>query len=81
MPLPCCNINVEGWFTRSKYWFTAWGQGTQRLPSIIGAEQALEAILSGDQIPAPKALELGIIDEVVPSKRELLEAAIEWQGK
>lgn len=52
------------------------GQGTQRLPRIIGSRQALEAILSGDQIPAQQALELGIIDEMVPSKRELLQAAI-----
>ena len=57
------------------------GQGTQRLPRIIGAEQALEAILSGEQIPAPKALQLGIIDEMVPSKAELLNAAINLARK
>ena len=57
------------------------GQGTQRLPRIIGSEQALEAILSGDQIPAPKALELGIINEMVPSKAELIDAAIAMARK
>lgn len=38
--------------------------GTQRLPRLIGAEKALGFILSGDPIPAPQALELGIVDEV-----------------
>jgi 3-hydroxyacyl-CoA dehydrogenase len=38
--------------------------GTQRLPRLIGAEKALEFILSGDPIPGPQACELGIVDEV-----------------
>ena len=38
--------------------------GTQRLPRLIGAEKALQFILSGDPIPAPRAKELGIVDEV-----------------
>ena len=39
--------------------------GTQRLPRLIGAEQALGFILSGDPIAAPHAKELGIVDDVV----------------
>ncbi|MDH3642118.1 MAG: 3-hydroxyacyl-CoA dehydrogenase NAD-binding domain-containing protein [Gammaproteobacteria bacterium] len=39
--------------------------GTQRLPRLIGAEKALDFILSGDPIPGPQARELGIADEVV----------------
>jgi 3-hydroxyacyl-CoA dehydrogenase len=39
--------------------------GTQRLPRLIGAEQALSFILSGDPIAAPRAKELGIVDDVV----------------
>lgn len=39
--------------------------GTQRLPRLIGAEKALDFILSGDPIPGPRACELGIADEVV----------------
>jgi 3-hydroxyacyl-CoA dehydrogenase len=39
--------------------------GTQRLPRLIGAEQALQFILTGDPIPAPKAKALGIVDEVI----------------
>jgi 3-hydroxyacyl-CoA dehydrogenase len=38
--------------------------GTQRLPRLIGAEQALQFILTGDPIPAPRAKELGIVDAV-----------------
>jgi 3-hydroxyacyl-CoA dehydrogenase len=36
--------------------------GTQRLPRIVGVEAALEIITGGKQIPAKKALELGMID-------------------
>jgi len=40
--------------------------GTQRLPRLIGAQQALELILTGKQLKARKALQLGVVDEVVP---------------
>ncbi len=39
--------------------------GTQRLPRVIGVAPALDIILSGDYIPAGKARELGLLDEVV----------------
>ncbi|MBV8068061.1 MAG: enoyl-CoA hydratase/isomerase family protein [Candidatus Eremiobacteraeota bacterium] len=39
--------------------------GTQRLPRLIGARTALEFMLKGSSISAGRALELGIIDEVV----------------
>jgi len=38
--------------------------GTQRLPRVAGAENALEMIVSGRHVPAPEALEKGIVDEV-----------------
>ena len=41
--------------------------GTQRLPRLIGAEAAIEAITTGRHIPALEALELGALDEVVES--------------
>lgn len=39
--------------------------GTQRLPRLIGIENALELILTGEQISAKKAISLGLVDEVV----------------
>jgi 3-hydroxyacyl-CoA dehydrogenase len=48
--------------------------GTQRLPRLIGAERALGFILSGDPIPAPAALELGIVDAV--EEGDIVEGAI-----
>jgi 3-hydroxyacyl-CoA dehydrogenase len=48
--------------------------GTQRLPRLIGAEKALQFILSGDPIAAPKALELGIVDAV--AEGDVVEDAI-----
>jgi 3-hydroxyacyl-CoA dehydrogenase len=38
--------------------------GTQRLPRLIGARPALEFMLKGSSIPAKRALELGIVDEI-----------------
>ncbi|MEM6709325.1 MAG: 3-hydroxyacyl-CoA dehydrogenase NAD-binding domain-containing protein [Pseudomonadota bacterium] len=47
--------------------------GTQRLPRLIGAEKALNFILTGDPIPAPQATELGIVDKVIDG--DLLDGA------
>lgn len=44
--------------------------GTQRLPRLIGADAALEVIVSGEQLKAARALELGIFDAVVESDLE-----------
>ncbi len=38
--------------------------GTQRLPRLVGSEQALELLLKGAPIAAPAALEMGLIDQV-----------------
>ena len=48
--------------------------GTQRLPRLIGAEKALDFILSGDPIPGPQARELGIVDAVADG--DIVEAGI-----
>ena len=39
--------------------------GTQRLPSVVGAQKALQMIVSGDPIGADEALKVGLIDEIV----------------
>jgi 3-hydroxyacyl-CoA dehydrogenase len=38
--------------------------GTQRLPRLIGAREALAMMLSGDPVPCARAVELGIVDRV-----------------
>lgn len=48
--------------------------GTQRLPRLIGAIEALKIIVSGDPVPAEKALKLGAIDEIATG--DLTQAAV-----
>lgn len=48
--------------------------GTQRLPQLIGKGRALEMILTGGMIAAGKALEYGLVNDVV-EQEELIETA------
>lgn len=48
--------------------------GTQRLPRLVGAAKALELIATGSIIKAAKALDLGMIDEIVPEEALLTSA-------
>src|SRR5262249_19370839 len=48
--------------------------GTQRLPRIVGLGRAKEMILTGARWSAARALEVGLVSEVVPAS-ELLAAA------
>ena len=41
--------------------------GTQRLPRAIGAEKALQMIVSGDPISAGEALKHGLVKRIVPN--------------
>ena len=50
--------------------------GTQRLPRLIGTKEALDLIISGGALTSEDALDLGLIDEVVPNEL-LLEIALE----
>ena len=47
--------------------------GTQRLPRLIGVEQALEMIVSGTLVPVDRAHALGLVDEIIDD--DLLTAA------
>ncbi len=53
--------------------------GTQRLPRLIGAEKALQFIVSGDPIPGPAAVEMGIADEL--TQGDVVEDAIAFAQK
>lgn len=47
---------------------TGWG-GTQRLPRLIGRDEARRVLLSGDRIEAAEALRIGLINRIEPDVR------------
>lgn len=55
----------------------AGGGTTARLPRQLAWPAAMEFLLTADKISAERALELGLLNEVVP-KEELLERAFWW---
>jgi enoyl-CoA hydratase/carnithine racemase len=55
--------------------------GTQRLARIVGYQRAKEMVLTGRQIDAEEALDIGLADQVFPSAElhdATLEAARKW---
>lgn len=53
-----------------------WG-GTQRLPRLIGINNALVMITSGEPINAKKAVEWGVVFDAVPADK-LVEEGVRW---
>ncbi|RUO22037.1 fatty acid oxidation complex subunit alpha FadJ [Aliidiomarina haloalkalitolerans] len=49
--------------------------GTQRLPRLVGVQNALTLMLTGKQLRPKQALKMGLADEIVPQSI-LLEAAV-----
>jgi enoyl-CoA hydratase/3-hydroxyacyl-CoA dehydrogenase len=54
--------------------------GTQRLARLVGPNKALEMNLVGDAVLSEEALELGLVNRVVPD-HELFETALMWGRK
>ena len=59
--------------------YPGWG-GTQRLPRIVGISRAREMMYTGDKYTAQEALEMGLVDRVVPAA-ELMEEAFALADK
>ena len=53
--------------------------GTQRLPRLAGVKVALDMIVSGRPLKAPKAAEVGIVDMVIEG--DLLEGAVAFAAE
>jgi len=70
----CALTSAQVGFPEVKLGLLPGAGGTQRLPRLIGVEPALQMIVTGDPVRAPRALELGILDHVLDG--DLLDGAI-----
>lgn len=52
--------------------------GTQRLPRLVGIQSALEHILQGKIVRAPKAAQAGLVDELAADAEAVMAAARAW---
>jgi 3-hydroxyacyl-CoA dehydrogenase len=53
--------------------------GTQRLPRVVGAAEAIKMMTTGNPVPVEKAVGLGLVDEIVQG--DLLEGALAYAKK
>lgn len=56
-----------------------WG-GTQRLPRLIGLQNALDVILTGKNLDAKRAYRIGMIDKIIPAEWAE-QKALEFAGE
>jgi enoyl-CoA hydratase/carnithine racemase len=66
---------IEVGLTETRLGIIPGAGGTQRLPRLIGEARAKEMILLGKRVPIARALEIGLVHQVVP--RAGLRAAVE----
>ena len=62
-------------FPYIKYGVLSAGGATQRLPRLVGQAKAMELLLTGREIDAEEALDIGLVNRVVPGA-DVLTAAI-----
>lgn len=56
------------------------GGGTQRAARLIGPSRTKDLVYTGRMVTAQEALEIGLVDEVVPAD-EVYTRAVEWAGR
>ena len=54
------------------------GGGTQKLPRMIGIQEALPLLLEGKKLRPEQALKSGLVNQLVDSQEELIPAAKQW---
>jgi enoyl-CoA hydratase len=74
-----CDLRVAGEHARFGCLERRWGVplidgGTQRLPRVVGMGRALDLILTGRTVEAAEALQIGLVNEVVPAGRQVARA-------
>lgn len=54
------------------------GGGTQRLPRLVGMQQAVQWMMEGTEVRAAQALSSGLVNELAPSRDEAMARARAW---
>jgi len=74
-----CDLRVAGESAVLGVFCRRWGVplidgGTVRLPRLIGTSRAMDLVLTGRAVDADEALQIGLVNRVVPAGRALAEA-------
>src|SRR5579859_1976654 len=72
-----CDIRIGGEDARFKFHGASYGRapGGATLPRIVGDAKAKELLFTGDEVAAPEALRIGLLNQMVPSG-EVVEVAV-----